>query len=309
MDDIWLTAQALSAEAPEVPDYVVEELIIRGAITELSAKIKAGKTTFLGKTLYAMFNGDPIIGLTTCRTTTLYLTEEGPNTYRSMLARSGLTEEENLHVLMRGKVSKIPWADLVSGVIMAKVKETQAGLVIVDTLSRWAGIRADQENWAGAAAMAVEPLEELRDAGVAVLTVHHDRKGESEIGDSSRGSSAWGGAGDILLRLTNPHTHGHPNRRVLESLGRFSDPCKWQMELTNGEYIYQGDGQAAEREDAKANILTALLTNDLTWVDIEAMDIPRTTGERAMNELIREGMAYRKGAGRKGDPFRFSCSQ
>jgi hypothetical protein len=300
----WLTAKEIGEQAPEVPNALVEELFICGAITELSAKIKAGKTTFTGAMLRAIFAGEPIIGLRTQRAPILYLTEEGPNTFRSMLWRAGLLDECDLHVLMRGSAPKMPWPQLVKDVVLPRAVEIGAMGIIVDTLSRWAGVKGDQENHAGAAAEAMEPLEDLRHEGMAVLTIHHDKKGDAgQMADASRGSSAWGGAGDVLAWFQNPNVNGHPNRRHMETLGRFNDPRMWVMDLFDGEYTLVSEGDPAV-EGAKAydGALRLLATQPFKPRQLQlALGTSQPTTQRALDKLLDEKKVKRTGGrGRDG---------
>ena len=64
------------------------------------------------------------------------------------------------------------------------------------------GLGAEAEKDAGAAQAAMEPLTRAAtEHGIGVLVGRHDRKGGGEVGESSRGSSAFGGEADILLQL------------------------------------------------------------------------------------------------------------
>jgi hypothetical protein len=302
----WTTAKDLADSAPETPPYIIDELLIYGAITEMAAQIKAGKTTFMGAALRAIYDGDPIIGLSTNRAIGLWLSEEGPNTFRSMLVRTNLTDAEDLHVLLKGQAPRVPWPELIEKHVWPKAEELKAGFVIVDTLSRWAGIKADEENQTGAAQEAMAPLEFLRDKGLAVLTLHHERKSGGEVGQSTRGASAWGGAGDILLQLTNPHTNGHPNRRTLDSLGRFSDPGKWTIDLEHGEYKLISTGDMAERDMARLAVLKAVEAGALSKAQLERVTgHSRSTVDRAVGELVREQKLQRMGTGYRNDPHLF----
>jgi hypothetical protein len=300
----WLTAKEIGETAPEIPHALVDEIFICGAITELTAKIKAGKTTFVGAMLRSLFACEPIIGLKTQRAPILYLSEEGPNTFRSMLWRSGLLEESDLHVLLRGNAPKMAWADLVKDVVTPRAIEIGAQGVIVDTLSRWAGVKGDQENHAGAAAEAMEPLEGLRHAGMAVMTIHHDKKGDAgQMADASRGSSAWGGAGDVLVWFQNPSVNGHPNRRHIETLGRFNDPRMWVMDLFDGEYTLVSEGDpAVEIIKAYDGALRLLATQSFKPRQLQlALGTTQTTTQRALDRLLDEKRVKRTGGrGRDG---------
>lgn len=306
LTDLWLTAKELSDSTPEIPESAIEEVMIFGAITELTAFIKAGKTTWMGAALRSLFRGEEFMGLKTTPTDVLYLTEEGPNTFRSMLSKVGLENEERLHVLNRGKVWRDPWSDIVEFAVVPKLKATGARYVIIDTISRWAGIKGDEENQTGPAQAAMEPLEQLRDKGIGVTMVRHARKSGGEIGESSRGASAWGGAADVLLQLTNPQTNGHPNRRQLESLGRFYDSSKWTIDLEMGRYRLIGRGDTSERETAKELLVKLHGTGPYTLLQLRNnIGVSTDTIERAIEELLPAGHITITGRGVKGDPKKY----
>ena len=305
--DLWVTAEELCSVAPEVPPSAIEQIAILGAITELTANIKAGKTTFIGAALRALFGGDDFIGLKTTPMDVLYLTEEGPSTFSAMLRKTGLDHETRLHVLHRGKVWRMHWPDIVTKVVLPKMEASGARFVFVDTISRWAGIKGDEENQTGPAQVAMIELEKIRDLGHGVMIIRHARKAGGEIGESGRGASAWGGAADVLLQITNPATHGHMNRRVLESLGRFDDPGKWTIDLEEGHYRLVSRGDVAEREHAKEMLVALHGSGEYTLVELEKLlDINRQTIDRALQELLPAGQIRRLGEGKRGDPYRYA---
>lgn len=305
------TAKAITEAEPIEPDYVAEQLLIKGAITSFSAKVKAGKTTFLGYMVRSILNDEPIINLATRATKILYCTEEGPKTFTAFLRRVGLEDSEQIEACFLGSVPReLPW-DITAKFVLAYALSVNALVVVFDTLTRWARIPADKENDPGTAAEAMIPLEGIRDSGIAVMAVFHDRKSGGDIGDSQRGSSAFTGAADILLRLENPGTHGHPNRRVLEQIGRFDDPATWVIDLQDGTYVLVGDdgSQQVERKTYKARIVELLSNGELlTQIEIaERMSIQSTnsTLARALRELVKEGTIVSSGKGVKNDPARY----
>ena len=187
-----------------------------------------------------------------------------------------------------------------------------ADVVIFDTLTRWARIKPDQENDAGAAAEVMLPLEFMRGtANLAIMVVFHERKSGGDINDSMRGSSAYGGAADILLELKDPKTNGHANRRVLTSLGRFDDPGDWVIDWEDGEYVLQNseDGLYVERSLIKKlieNYLDAngVLTNPALW-EIFQSQTSLQTYRRALLDLAKEGKIVREGGGKRNDPHTY----
>lgn len=293
-------AQDIVDAEDEEADYIVEQFLIKEAITSFSARIKGGKTTFIGATLRAIFDEEPIIGLRTRPAKVLYCTEEGPKSFKKFLQRTGLdATEDKLHVL---SLSQIPrewaWRVVAEGVLGYATKHG-ADVVIFDTLTRWAKIRPDQENDAGAAAMAMEPLEMLRAAHMAVCAVFHDRKSGGDLTDSMRGSSAFGGAADILFSLINPGTNGHPNRRQLQSVGRFDDPGLWVMDWEDGRYKLIGEGVEAEdmryERDSMSNKIVEVLE---TYMVMSGPGLAESVGVKSGNGTFQRALKSLQDSGR-----------
>lgn len=312
-----------SMEQPEV-DHIVEHLIVRGAITSFSAKIKAGKTTFLAATIRAILHEKEIVGLDTKRVRVLYCTEEGPVSFSRNLRRNHLDSELDLFVVHLSEIQRdMTWPAIV-GSITDYCLSNNIDVVIFDTLTRWARLRADQENDAGVASHVMEPLELLRKA-MAVVIVFHDRKSGGDLGDSSRGSSAFGGAADIILQLNNPRQNGHANRRYLYSTGRLYEPGVWIMDYESGEYNLVKSSLGYELEDDEEEmpmtverdvihdqLLLSLgkgdaLTRDQLALDCQT-DSKNNTLRKAIKGLVDSGLLIQSGRGVNGDPYVYTMS-
>jgi hypothetical protein len=304
----FVSARELCERTPERPEWVVTGLAARGAITELSAKIKVGKSTLWASLVRSVLAGEPFLDRETARCPVVLLTEEREATVRALLGRAGIGASDDLYILTRHGARDMDWADIMAAAA-AFATAREAGLLIVDTLPAWAGIVGDAENNAGDALAAMAPLAEAAAAGLAVLAVRHDRKGGGELGDSARGSSAYGGAADILLGLRRADTPGHENRRQLVGVGRFDEvPETLVIELRDGRYVSLGDGADVERQEARAGILANLPADGdglLSEGDLVALlegQAARSTVRRALDELVSAGAIVKrpKGAGSSG---------
>jgi len=130
------------------------------------------------------------------------------------------------------------------------------------------------------------------------------------VGDSGRGSSAWGGVADIIIAIRRGDGNTSPNRRVLHSLSRFDEtPDTLVIELQGGEYVSLGnETQVALRLAKDAILSTAPRTEDeakATSDLIKDAEVKSTIAKEALNELLREGQLSRTGAGKKGNPYKY----
>ena len=297
--NLFKTAADL-AEESSAAKFVVKPYVLAGAITDIVAKIKAGKTTYvLGEIVRQALDSGPVI----------YLTEQPSASFRVALERAHLLERENLFVLPFNLVSQMDWPGIAS-VATAKCREVKAVLLVVDTLSRFCGLDGDSENDSGAALTAMKPLQEASAQGIAVLTVRHERKSGGEIGDAGRGSSAFGGAADTLLTLRRPEGRTRPTIRKIECVSRFEGlPAEAIYEYADGRYHYMGtEGEISEREaeevifgaapesEEKAKTLDDLIDGSKT---------ARTTAQRVVKRLATAGTLIEVGKGKRGNPFRY----
>ena len=301
--------QSITAEKPE---WIIEGLAGKSGLTELAGKVKCGKSTVQADMARSAARGEPFLGLATKAVPVVILTEERPATFRALMDRVGITAEDPIHVLFRHDVMNLPWEGVME-LTRQYAREVGAGLLFVDTCSRWANIKDDSENSAGAAASAIEPLELAAADGLAVVIIRHDRKSGGDIGDSGRGSSAFSGGMDVVLRLQKANVEGHPNRRVFEGVGRFDEtPATMLIEYQDGRYVCLGDAADVERRETKLKILDILprpnnppgpMASEIT----DRINGKKSTVDRSLKDLVGEGLVSKNtGAGQNGRGFGYT---
>jgi hypothetical protein len=307
---VFRTAREIAAATPETVDWLVEELVAVGALTEITAPIKTGKTEFLMRAVRAILDGAPFLSRATQRTRIVYCTEQPPASLRSALARADLLAADDLVLLPWSSTAGTDWPAIVA----AAVKECQrrgARLLVIDTLSRFASLRGTSENDAGAADEAMAPLQQAASThGLAIVVARHERKGGGPVEEAGRGSSAFGGAADILLNLRRPEGNQRRTVRLLRGLSRFdSVPDELMIELTDEGYVALGDKTALVAAATRAALLERLPADadaGLTLDELrDIVDAPRSTVQRELATLVGQGTAARTGKGRSGSPFRF----
>lgn len=309
------TAKEIAETTPATVPWVAKPWLAVGAITELDGKIKAaGKTTLCLHLCKALVGGRPFLGQPTAQTPVVYLTEQSGTSFREALEGAGLLDCDSLHVLYWHDTIGIPWPDIVREAVVY-CHEVGAKVLVVDTLGQWAGLRGDAENNAGDALEAIRPLQFAAASGLAVLLTRHERKSGGDVGDSARGSSAFGGAVDIILSLRRPEGSNAPdNVRVLHALSRFGDtPATLTIELTEEGYIALGSEAAVALRKAREAILDvapATADDAMTLEELrKAAGCGRHVAQDATNALVAEGVLTRTGAGKRGDPYRYYLSQ
>ena len=265
------TAAAVTRSIPVRPPFACAPYLVRGAVTECVGHVKVGKTDLALGLVAALVTGGDFLGQPAERMPVVFLTEQGGPSLRASLARAGLADATNLHVLCWSAVAGERWPAVVEGARRCALR-VGAGALFVDTLSRWAGIDGEGENSSGAADATMAPLLVAASDELAVWINRHERKSGGEVGDAGRGSSAFSGAVDIALVLRRGEGNSRPTIRRIHALSRFDDtPETLVVERTDGGYISLGNVQAVAREDARRAVREVLRRDDgagMTIVDV-----------------------------------------
>lgn len=308
------TGRELAETTSKAVQWIVELLVVVGALTEVVGKIKtAGKTTFALLMCRAVLSGETFLGRPTAKGPVVYLTEQPDASFRVAAEKAGVLGRDDF-VLLSWYDRGASWEETVAAAV-AKAREIGAALLVVDTLSRWAGIV--DENDAGAAMKAYAPLKDAAGKdGLAGLLLRHARKGGGEIGEAGRGSSGFSGEADILVDLRRiDGKQVSPNRRQLEILGRFGDQVQLVIELTPDGYRNLGTHDEVDTTAAASLVLRVLPASG-----DEAQTVPQLRDEvnsdeklkpkvtadavrMALNRLHDDKEVQRKGAGKKGNPY------
>jgi hypothetical protein len=308
---LFRSARDIAAATPEVAAFAAEPWLPEAGLLEIDGKIKSsGKTTFATHMCRAILDARDFMGRPTRRSPIVYLSEQSPASFREALRRADLLDRDDFSALLWHDTIGTPWPAIVRAA-RAEAARIGARVLVVDTLGQFAGVKGDAENNAGAALEAVAPLQEAAAVdGLAVAILRHERKGGGEVGDSGRGSSAFAGAVDVVLRLRRPEGAARPGVRVLESLSRFDQtPDTLVIELTDAGYVALGDTEAVAAEEARTAVLMAAPSNEddaMREADLLlAADVKRTVGQGAIREHLDAGRLCRTGEGKRGDPFRY----
>jgi len=326
------TAREIAEQTPEDVDWLAPPWVAAGAITELTGRAKAsGKTTWTMHMIAACLDGGEFLGQQTAKTPVVYLTEERPATLREALARAGLLERDGLFFMYWHDTVGVPWPDVVAAAA-DKCRVEGARMLVVDTLSQFAGLKGDTESASGAALEALGPLQAAAAQGLGVLESRHERKGGGEVGESGRGSSAFAGAADVVLKLSRAEGAARPTMRKIEALSRFTEtPDKLVIELVENSfgtpplgkavpnetksppsrYVVLGSESAVAITTAKQAVLDALPLSEAEALERKLIEseLPDTVKANALTNALKElrdsGEILCIGGGKKGDPFRY----
>jgi DNA-binding transcriptional ArsR family regulator len=212
---------------------------------------------------------------------------------------------------MRHQAQGNKWAETVAQAVLYCHRHG-LGVLVVDTLDKWAGQRGDAENNAGSVNEVLEPLQQAASAGLVVVIVAHQRKSIGNFGEAVRGSNALTGAVDVVAELERPRSDvlAGEGKRVLRAVSRFtSTPEELVVALTDDGYEARGDMLTAEADAERERVLgvleqaAVLLTRKQLH---EETDLAESTLDRHLKKLEEDELVHKGGAGRRGDPFVYS---
>jgi len=317
-EPIFLTpAQLASGNNAREVDWLWEGFLAPGHITLLAGKPRAsGKSTFALGVIRAMLSGEAFLGFTTRPVkAVVFLSEETALTLLDKIALFHLSQYRQLLVAPRHATARLTWEEAVAEAV-AEAKRVGAGLLVVDSFPHFAKLPKDGAKDASLINEAFCPLQAAAAEGLAVLLIHHERRGEGEAGEGVRDSGAIVASSDIILELGRAAVD-RPSVRKVELLSPFrATPSDFVLDFDkdSGEYTYLGtledfqDSQKEVEREAAARKIAALLpeATGLTHKEVaEKASLGKSQVGELLNKAVRMGLAARTGRGAKNDPYRY----
>jgi DNA polymerase I-like protein with 3'-5' exonuclease and polymerase domains len=298
----WRNHSETMALVPPKIEWYVDGIWGKGLITEIVAKVKVGKTTFVLGGLRAGIAGDELYcgRAVSGPLRAAYVTEEGWQTFQVAMDRYGLNdlvESDAFFTVFDFETKDVPLPTMVDS-LLRHMRADDVDIVILDTLSIIAGL--DEEDHSGKAAAAMAEVRRMTVEGYAVGILRHGRKTGGEVGDAGRGSSAISGYCDILLQI-EPYKGDEEttNLRVLKSRSRLRVDEPLVLEFDKATERYSAVGAVQSREERLAAAILATLVEHKAFnleagLSANAISLA-TKGQRAA--LLRE----LKEMGERGD--------
>lgn len=311
------SVEDLQADGGSGVEFLVENLVASGAITLVVAKPKAGKSTFAYAMLGAMERGEPFAGRRVAQSSAVVLSEEDGATVGQKARRFGITRAR---FLTRRDLARSGDFAAVVAIAVEEAKLVGAGVLVIDPLAMWAGFGPDQEKDAGATTKAMRPLLAAAADGLAVVVVHHSRKGDALEGDGVRGSSAIFASVETLieLRRVDPKSRGSTARELVIT-SRFENiPPELLVDL-HGDRFVSMDRPIDSRDETPGNRFLTLRNRILKELEgaapslLTRAEVRKRVQKRqedvneALDDLARTGAVICEGDGHAGNRQRFGA--
>ncbi len=300
------TADELVADESLATDveWIVPGLVARGALTAFYGIGKGGKSTLATYVGASIVAGLPCLGepVTACDLLWLDLEQHVRLTRRKLEEARAFGHAHRVHAY--NGPSPDDWT-----AVEATLTHTGAGVLVIDSLSRF--LQLEDEN---AAAEVTAQLGRLVDlvhrTNVALLAIHHDRKSGGGHGRGMRGSSAFLAAFDIAVHVKREGEDTQDPRRRLESVSRYDEGNRTVVvrREADGRYTIEGSAQDVRR----GKVLAAFTPGeelDLAAVNDRLEGVGRTALVSDLKALHDAGQLQRRGAGKRGDVFRYSLPE
>ena len=238
----------------------------------------------------------------------VYLSEEGAGTLKPKL-------HGQVRTLTRdGAWPRPDWATLIEAAI-TEANRIGATVLIIDSLGFWGSLDEGQENDSAVMQRTLGALGAATSAGLAVVLVHHQRKGGGEDGDAVRGSGAIFAARRHADRgrtaQKRQRTHPPAARRDRTMGGRAAGARRRPRParaLLAGGRARRGTGppRASSRSGSGSSTRSRSRTPGTTESELaELLEIDTRKVSGPLRKLVDDGAVTRAGEGRKGDPYRY----
>ena len=292
------------------PETLIDNLLSAQVVTILSAKPKVGKTNLVVGLLAENFNRGTWLGEAAKELRCVYLGEEPGYRFGKRL-RDSLVSEDTArarfaYVDARSLNDSPTWQERLERVqAYIDARSERPNLLVIDTLGFWAGL-TDFNDYATVAKEFKPVLDFACGTSMAVLVVHHSRKGNGTDIDAISGSNALtGGAGNVAL-LTK--IDGNDTQRKLTVWSRDVGEYEMILDYNLVTHFYHKPDLLDTIPEEHREILDLLETypDGITvaglggaYIEVNGLEQGHGLGDRKMRTILtalgRKGLARQDG--------------
>jgi len=314
MPDLLWGHPDLSAASSRQTSWLWQGYIAQSQITLLTSQWKSGKTTLLSILLARMKTGGDLAGSSVSPARAVIVSEESPDHWLRRAASLDFTDHVGWFCRpFNARPTHTEWTDLIDR-LAALYTERSVRLVAIDPLASF--LPAASENDSAGMLTALLPLQRLVRLGMALLLIHHPKKGETTTGQAARGSGALPSFADILIEMSFIGKPGDRSRkRRLCAFSRDPEtPSERVIELTADGLDYQNCGTLIDVEftdhwptvhSILENALHKLTRKEIRRAWPRRPPPHAITIGRWLDHAIENGLIHRDGKGKRANPFRY----
>jgi hypothetical protein len=313
-DPELLWASELHSRREQAVPWLWHGYLARGEITLLTSQWKVGKTTLISLLLDRLAQGGTLAGLKTRPARAIVVSEESPSHWSRRIQRFRAWQHVGFFCRpFRAMPDAVQWAGLIERLTRLR-QERAIDLVVIDPLSAF--LPRGTENLADKVLAALRPLERLTQEGVALLLLHHPKKGEVLAGQAARGSGALCAHADVLMEMhwVRQEQDADRRRRLCAWSRHEETPRERVIELSADGRDYRAIEQGVDAEFEQnwehIQVLLACAEQQLTRKQIlAAWPTRRRPSDTAMwrwlERAVQRKLVERAGQGHRHDPHRY----
>ena len=186
------------------PEFIIENMIPVG-MTFLSGAPKLKKSFLALQMAIAVANGEPFFGNETHQCDVVYFDLEGSRS-RSYARSRNLSSKKPSNLYITNRTEKKLSGDLIYSIRKLHQQRPNIRFFIIDTYSRARGeVKNNGANAYDSDVAFLEPIQRMAlEEGIAIMFVHHDKKGAGLMADSFErlsGTMAISGSSDCVINL------------------------------------------------------------------------------------------------------------
>ncbi len=281
--------------------WLWDSILPVASLSALVAFMKVGKSTMVFDLARAVSRGEPYLGFAKRQSGVVILSvEEHPVLMKARLERYGVTDKDPIWITGHPSLWRHSVDDRLYTELREVIDKNNIGLVIIDSLSKFAMFTDENDN-AEVTRFLARPMELIRETGATILFLHHEPKAGGLGGRNVRGGGGILAALDVCLSLQQTET-GNKTDRHLDILGRYQywSPGKLLLGFDPKTECYYFKGLADERALGvyKAKCLKVLDGEWQTIKDVtDFVGLEYEQSRKALKTLAEEGRVEAKKEG------------
>ena len=297
----FYTVPDLSEEDKKPPEMIVKDMLPVG-LTFLSGAPKTRKSFMAIQLAVAVATGQPFLGFETTKCDVAYFDLEGSKNRISYRTERMKTKPPS-NVLITNSVKEKLAGKLVEQIRQLHRQRTDIRLIVIDTYSRARGMfKSGGANAYDADVAFLEPIQRMAlEENIAILFVHHDKKGAGFMSDSFErisGTMGISGSADCVMNLI---TEGKrfDGKATLEYTPR--DAKGGELQLVFNDYCMEWETTGEPKADLYGNPVCRWIITNAPEAKKDAQFFPydvvftqayKTYAEKPGDEIKRQVEAH-----------------
>lgn len=290
----------LYKEPDEETQWLLEGIFPLIGNSIIIAKPKVGKSIFTRNLCHAVATGSDFLGRKTKQGVVLYISlEESETAIKKHFREMGSTAENIFICANPGNTLKdsTKW-------INEQIEIYKPNLIVIDTIFRFVSI-LDINDYANITKILNPIIELSKNKKVHFMLVHHARKGDGDVGDSTLGSTAIFGTVDTNLIIKKTK-----DGLMIETSQRYGESIPETYITLNSNKFFTVSETKIERstKNMSGEIVDLLKRNPDGLIQqeiVESIYGDTNTKKNILKEMTNNGLLIATGRGVKGSPLKY----